>query len=67
MTDVNSEPSSPCIDVCRLDKGYAFCIGCLRTIDEIKRWSTMTGAEQRSVIEQLPARRSSAHSKPSQP
>jgi predicted Fe-S protein YdhL (DUF1289 family) len=52
-----ANPPSPCIDACRLDKGYAYCIGCHRTIDEIKRWSTMTAAEQRAVIETLPARR----------
>jgi uncharacterized protein len=51
------DPPSPCIDVCRLDRGYAYCIGCHRTIDEIKRWSAMTAAEQRAVLDALPTRR----------
>lgn len=50
-------PASPCIDVCRLDRGYHYCIGCLRTITEIKRWSAMTAQEKQSVIDALPARR----------
>lgn len=48
---------SPCIDVCRLDHGYAYCIGCLRTIEEIKRWSRMTDADKHAVLAALPARR----------
>ena len=51
------DPPSPCIDVCRLDRSYAYCIGCHRTIDEIKRWSAMTAAEKRALLDALPARR----------
>jgi len=58
MTDTNtSGPPSPCVDVCRLDRSYAYCIGCLRTMDEIRRWSCMTDAEKRMVLDALPARR----------
>lgn len=58
MTDSSTHgPPSPCIDVCRLDRGYAYCIGCLRTMDEIKRWSYMTDVEKRMVLDELPARR----------
>jgi predicted Fe-S protein YdhL (DUF1289 family) len=52
-----SDDASPCIDVCRLDRGYAYCIGCLRTIDEIKRWRTMTPTQRQAVLDTLPARR----------
>ena len=51
------EVPSPCIDVCRLDKGYAYCIGCFRTIDEIKRWSAMNATERQALVALLPARR----------
>jgi len=58
LTDIGPDgPRSPCIDVCRLDRGYVYCIGCLRTITEIKRWSSMTAAEKHAVIDALPARR----------
>jgi predicted Fe-S protein YdhL (DUF1289 family) len=29
---------SPCIKVCRLDAMGRYCIGCGRTIEEIKNW-----------------------------
>ena len=57
MEPISPDPYSPCIDVCRLDRGYAYCIGCLRTIEEIKRWSSMTDAEKLTVLDVLPARR----------
>ncbi len=41
---------SPCIGICRLgDDGY--CIGCLRSGDEIGRWLDMSSAERRHIIE----------------
>jgi len=33
------------------------CEGCFRTLDEIAAWSAMSDAEKRSVLAQLPARR----------
>jgi predicted Fe-S protein YdhL (DUF1289 family) len=48
---------SPCIGICRLDeRGY--CIGCLRTGDEIARWRGMADAERLRVMRDvLPARK----------
>jgi predicted Fe-S protein YdhL (DUF1289 family) len=48
---------SPCIGVCKLDRAGGSCIGCLRTADEIARWSTMSPAEQVQVVLQLRVRR----------
>jgi uncharacterized protein len=48
---------SPCIDVCHMDRNYEHCIGCYRTLGEIVRWSAMTNAEKRTVLDALPARR----------
>lgn len=36
-------PLSPCTGVCRLDS-RGLCMGCLRTGDEIARWSMMDDA-----------------------
>ena len=33
---------SPCIHVCTLDEARGLCRGCLRTLDEIARWSGMS-------------------------
>jgi len=49
-------PASPCVNVCVLD-GAGFCAGCLRTGDEIARWSSMGAAEQWSLIVRLSERR----------
>ncbi len=43
---------SPCVDVCRLDGATGFCIGCLRTRDEIRGWKTMTDDLRVQVIAQ---------------
>jgi monothiol glutaredoxin len=48
-------PPSPCIKVCVLSGSS--CTGCLRTIDEIAAWSTMSAEQQWAVVELLPNRR----------
>jgi predicted Fe-S protein YdhL (DUF1289 family) len=50
-------PSSPCINVCRMDAGSGWCEGCLRTIDEIAAWSRMDDAGKRGVLDLLRQRR----------
>ncbi|SDN27702.1 hypothetical protein SAMN05216196_1018 [Lutimaribacter pacificus] len=50
------EVESPCVKVCVVHPGERICIGCYRTVDEIARWSRMTSAERRAVIDALPAR-----------
>jgi monothiol glutaredoxin len=48
-------PPSPCIKVCVLIGSR--CSGCLRTIDEIAAWSTMSAAQQWAVTAALENRR----------
>ena len=50
-------PLTPCIGVCRLDeRGY--CIGCLRTGDEIARWRVLNDTERlRLMRDVLPLRK----------
>ncbi len=48
-------PPSPCIKVCVLTGSR--CSGCLRTIDEIAAWGTMSAEQQRAVIAALENRR----------
>jgi predicted Fe-S protein YdhL (DUF1289 family) len=49
---------SPCIDICQLDPRTRLCVGCRRTIDEIAAWGSLSPAERRRVLDQLPARTS---------
>ncbi|HYM48668.1 MAG TPA: DUF1289 domain-containing protein [Burkholderiaceae bacterium] len=48
---------SPCISICRMDSNTGLCEGCLRTIDEIARWSQMNDDQKRAIWDQLSARR----------
>ena len=47
-TDVGAVPS-PCINVCVMNAQTGWCEGCLRTIDEIARWSDATEQDKRAV------------------
>jgi len=48
---------SPCFDVCTLDRTGEYCLGCMRTMQEIKSWSEMSDQEKTQVIEKLEQRR----------
>jgi len=49
--------ASPCTSVCRIDPATGFCEGCLRTIDEIASWGTMSQARRGEVLAELRQRR----------
>jgi len=50
------EVESPCVQICVVHPEERICTGCLRTIDEIARWSRMAPEERRAVMDELPAR-----------
>lgn len=50
------EIESPCIKVCVLHPEEGLCTGCLRTRDEIARWSRMGPDERRAIMAELPSR-----------
>jgi uncharacterized protein len=52
-----SGPPSPCISVCQIDPKSGWCIGCLRTIDEIRDWIISTPDERHRILGALKARR----------
>ena len=56
---------SPCIDVCRMDEATGWCVGCLRTLDEIALWSALDDDDKRQVWSDL-ARRRAALPQPGQ-
>jgi iron complex transport system substrate-binding protein len=58
------EVASPCNRVCTIDQASGYCIGCLRTLDEISRWHAMTNAERARLVAALPARRASEAGNP---
>jgi len=48
---------TPCLGVCVIDETDGLCVGCARTLDEIARWSAMSDAERRAIMQALPDRR----------
>jgi predicted Fe-S protein YdhL (DUF1289 family) len=55
-SDRSFPPASPCINVCVLGAA-GYCLGCLRTGDEIARWRDMSASEQWQLIDELARRR----------
>lgn len=49
--------ASPCINVCQMDAATGWCAGCLRSLDEIARWSTLDEPRRHAVLAALPQRR----------
>ncbi len=48
-------PLTPCVGVCHLDAA-GYCLGCLRSRDEIARWSGLDDEQRLRIMRQLPLR-----------
>jgi uncharacterized protein len=58
--DDQTDPGSPCTSVCRIDPGTGWCVGCLRTMDEIIDWGAMPPMDKRRVWKDLERRAGAA-------
>ncbi|MFD1561422.1 DUF1289 domain-containing protein [Paraburkholderia silviterrae] len=47
---------SPCIEVCTFDGKTGLCVGCLRTLDEIRGWKKMTDHRRHQILNERPRR-----------
>ncbi len=47
---------TPCIKVCRIDETSGLCVGCGRSLAEIAGWGSMTTAQRRAIMAELPSR-----------
>ncbi len=56
----NSVPS-PCISVCQIDDAKGWCIGCYRSIDEIRDWPILSAGQKLELLDRLAARKAEAH------
>jgi len=50
------ELQSPCVRICVIHPAARLCTGCLRSIEEISRWSKFSADERRTVMAELPSR-----------
>jgi predicted Fe-S protein YdhL (DUF1289 family) len=48
---------TPCVDICEMDRASGLCLGCARTITEIADWASMSSAERRRIMSELPERK----------
>ncbi len=51
------EIASPCINICRMDGASGLCIGCLRSLEEIARWSRAGDDDKRTILAAVGRRR----------
>lgn len=51
-----SPVNSPCVAQCKLTENKSHCLGCLRTLDEIRDWSTVGNEEKQLIIEAIKQR-----------
>ena len=54
---MNEVVVSPCINVCSMDDASGLCQGCLRNIDEIAAWGSLSHAARLTVMRELGQRR----------
>jgi len=48
---------TPCIAVCRIDDRTGLCLGCYRSIDEIRDWPILTAEERTAVLKEVAGRK----------
>ena len=53
----SGEVPSPCVNVCQMHPEKNYCVGCLRTIEEIGDWLEMRDEEKREVLARIERRR----------
>jgi predicted Fe-S protein YdhL (DUF1289 family) len=51
-----TRPMSPCMSICTLDEDNV-CMGCKRTLEDIKCWAKLSPVEQWRLVEELAIRR----------
>jgi len=50
------EIASPCVRICVIHPEARLCTGCMRSAEEIARWSRMTPQERQNIMAELPGR-----------
>jgi len=45
-----NHPDSPCIKLCQMDDAKRYCMGCMRTLNEIASWAGMSAEDKQKVL-----------------
>ena len=56
MDDIDRFVKSPCVRNCCLDDELN-CLGCFRSLEEIKQWALVDGAGRRAILQNAEQRR----------
>lgn len=52
--------ASPCIAVCQIDEATGYCLGCFRSLDEIREWPIMSAPEKTDTLARIAERKAAA-------
>ncbi|MEP7348500.1 MAG: DUF1289 domain-containing protein [Sphingorhabdus sp.] len=53
---MNSNPASPCNQVCDIDAVSGYCNGCRRSLDEIAIWGSASPVQKQAILDALEER-----------
>jgi predicted Fe-S protein YdhL (DUF1289 family) len=48
--------STPCVNQCRIERPAEICVGCRRTLAEIRAWKNMSETERLAIMRALSSR-----------
>ena len=51
-----NEIQSPCVKICVVNPDSRLCIGCHRSMDEIRDWSRLSDSQRQEIMATLPER-----------
>ena len=51
------EIDSPCIDICTIDRDSGECIGCGRTVEDVRNWANFDNLKKKQILENLNVRK----------
>lgn len=54
--NTQNEIQSPCVGICTMDETTGLCLGCYRSLDEIKGWWDMNPQDQKKLLAALEER-----------
>lgn len=57
MTKMTEEVKSPCNELCLIDEETGYCLGCLRTSEEIAEWGNFSEEQKIRVLNEIEQRK----------